>query len=58
MTQRQQVLKQISCPPECGFQVRSHDEAEVIDLTMRHASQKHPAMKVTQAQLKGMVKNA
>ena len=38
MTQRQPSLKQISCPPECGFQVRSHDEAEVIDLTMRHAS--------------------
>lgn len=58
MTQRQQGLKQISCPPECGFQVRSHDEAEVIDLTMSHARKKHPEMKVTPAQLKGMVKNA
>ena len=49
-------LKQISCSPECGFRVRSHDEKEVLGLTMQHVKHAHPKMKVSMSDLKGMMK--
>lgn len=50
-------LKSITCDPACGFMVRSHDEKEVVDLTMEHTKHAHPDMKVTKEDLKKMVKN-
>ena len=52
------VLKQLSCDPVCGFLLKDHDEAEIMDLGMRHVKNSHPDMNVTSDQLKGMIKNA
>ena len=49
-------LSQIECDPACGFMVRSHDEREALDLSMRHAKRAHPEMKVSEADLKKMMK--
>ena len=35
------VLKSVSCPPECGFMCRSHDEAELIEIVKAHAKSAH-----------------
>ena len=35
------MLKQIECPPECGFLVRSHDEKELINIAKTHAKDLH-----------------
>lgn len=50
-------LKEITCDPACGFLVRSHEEKEVIDMTMAHTKHAHPEMKVTKDELKKMVKS-
>ncbi len=50
-------LKSISCDPTCGFMVRSHNEKEVMDLAMTHAKKMHPTMKISQADLKKMIKS-
>lgn len=34
-------LVQVECPPECGFLVRSHDEHELIDIVLSHATNVH-----------------
>jgi len=49
-------LKMVSCDPICGFMLRSHDENEIVSLTMQHANKKHAEMKYTQ--VKGMIKPA
>ena len=49
-------LSQIECDPACGFMVRSHDEREALDLSMRHAKRAHPEMKVSEVDLKKMMK--
>jgi len=51
-------LKKISCDPMCGFKVQSHNEKEVVDLTVQHAKHSHPEAKYSRADIKGMVKNA
>jgi predicted small metal-binding protein len=45
-------LKRISCAPECGFMVQSHDEKEVVNLAMTHVHKAHPSMKVSDKDLK------
>lgn len=57
MDQSQEKLKEISCAPECGFLVRSHDKEEVVSLAKQHVDQKHPGMKVTREKLSEMAKN-
>jgi predicted small metal-binding protein len=36
-----QSLKQISCDPECGFKVQSHDVGEVKEYAMSHVKNVH-----------------
>lgn len=57
MDQPQEKLKEISCAPECGFLVRSHDKEEVVTLAKQHVEQKHPGMKVTREKLNAMARN-
>ena len=35
------LLKQVSCDPECGFMLRSHDEKELIGMVKEHATNAH-----------------
>jgi predicted small metal-binding protein len=35
------ALKTVSCPPECGFMCRSHDEKELIEIVKAHAKAAH-----------------
>lgn len=48
-------LKTVSCAPECGFMVSSHDEQEVIDIVKAHAKQKHEK-EMTDDQVREMIK--
>ncbi|MFH1183288.1 MAG: DUF1059 domain-containing protein [Candidatus Moraniibacteriota bacterium] len=48
-------LKRISCDPECGFVVQSHDETEAMDIARKHAKDKHN-MDVSDEDLKGKMK--
>lgn len=50
-------IKSISCAPECGFMVRSHEGNEVMDIAMRHVKKAHPKMKVTPDDLKSRMKS-
>ncbi len=56
MDKPQEALTEISCPPDCGFTVRSHDKEEVISLAKQHVEKKHPGKKVTTDQLRSMAK--
>ena len=57
MAQSQEKLKEISCSPECGFLVRSHDKKEVVALAKEHIDNKHPSMKVTREKLSEMARS-
>ena len=35
------VLKSVSCAPECGFMVRSHDEKELTAIVIEHSKKQH-----------------
>lgn len=48
-------LKSVSCAPECGFMVRSHDEAEVSSIVIAHAKSRHNK-ELTEKDVKGMMK--
>jgi len=48
-------LKSISCDPDCGFMVRSHDEMETIEIAKKHAKDKHN-MDVSDEDLKAKMK--
>ena len=50
-------LKSIECEPACGFMVRSHDEAEVLNIAKKHAKERHK-MDASDKDLKAMMKNA
>ena len=47
--------KSVSCAPECGFQCRSHDEQELIEIVKAHAKRFHNKT-VTDQQVKEMMK--
>ena len=34
-------LKKIECPSPCNFSVKSHDEKEIVELTLQHSKNKH-----------------
>ena len=38
---KSESLKTVSCPPECGFMCRSHDEKELIEIVKTHAKNAH-----------------
>ena len=52
------TLKKLECDPVCGFMIRSHDENEVIRIALEHAKKFHKEMKITEKDVKGMIKTA
>jgi predicted small metal-binding protein len=48
------VLKKLSCDPSCGFEIQSHDAAEIKKFAAEHAKKSHK-MTVTGKQLEGMI---
>ena len=48
-------LKSVSCDPQCGFKVRSHDENEIVSIVIEH-SKKHHNKTVTEAEVKSVMK--
>lgn len=50
------VLKTVSCAPECGFMVRSHDEKELSAIVIDHAKKYHNKV-MTEKDVKAMTKS-
>lgn len=50
------VLKSVSCDPECGFLVRSHDEKELSAIVIEHAKTHHDKV-ITEKDVKGIMKS-
>ncbi len=48
-------LKKVECGPECGFMVRSHDDKELIDMTVKHVKDRHH-QDLSANEVKGMMK--
>ena len=48
-------LKSVSCDPQCGFMVQSHDEKELTDIVIAHAKEAHN-MDVTANDVKAKMK--
>ncbi len=51
-------LKKLECDPSCGFMARSHDENELIKIGLEHAKGFHKELKITEKDLKSMIKAA
>jgi predicted small metal-binding protein len=51
-------LKSISCDPTCGFMVRSHDENELVEMIKAHGKKMHPDMKMSDEEIRAMIKPA
>jgi predicted small metal-binding protein len=49
------TLKSVSCDPQCGFMVQSHDEKELTDIVVAHAKSAHN-MDVKAEDVKGKMK--
>ena len=49
-------LKKLQCDPVCGFMARSHDEKELIKIGLEHAKKFHKNIKLTEKDLKAMIK--
>ncbi len=50
-------LKMVECGPECGFMVRSHDDDEIVNMTMKHVKDSHHTS-VSRNEVKDMMKAA
>ena len=50
-------MKKIECPAPCNFSVKSHDEKEIVEMTMQHAKKIHN-MSITEQDVKKMIKPA
>jgi predicted small metal-binding protein len=48
-------LYSVTCDPDCGFMVRSHDKKEISSIVIRHAMKAHKK-KVTEQDVMGMMK--
>ena len=48
-------LKKIACPPSCGYVMQSHDENELVDMTMTHARNFHADMNYSRDDIKSLV---
>lgn len=44
--------KKITCDPVCGFEVKSHNDDELLKMGMMHVTRQHPDMKVTEEDMK------
>ncbi|MBI4548977.1 MAG: DUF1059 domain-containing protein [Ignavibacteriae bacterium] len=51
------MMKSVECNPVCGFMIRSYDEKELTSMVMEHAKKHHPQMKMTEKDVKGMMKD-
>jgi len=49
-------LKSVSCDPQCGFKVQSHNEQELTDIVIAHAKKSHN-MDVTAKDVKAKMKS-
>jgi predicted small metal-binding protein len=49
------VLKSVSCAPECGFMVRSHDEKELSAIVIEHSKRQHNKT-ITEKEVKALMK--
>ncbi len=49
------TLKSVTCDPQCGFMVQSHDENELTDIVIAHAKKAHN-MDITAADVKAKMK--
>ena len=54
---KKEGLKVVECPPECGFMVRSHEKAEMIEIVKEHARTHHD-MEMTDDEVKAVMKDA
>lgn len=52
------ALKKLECDPVCGFMIKSHDEKEVIKVALEHAKKFHKGTKITEEDIKAMIKAA
>ena len=50
-------MKKLECPAPCSFSIKSHDEKEIVEMSMQHAQKKHN-MKVAESDVKKMIKPA
>ena len=50
-------MKQIECPAPCNFSLKSHDEKEIVEITIQHAKNKHN-MIIAEQDVKKMIKPA
>ena len=48
-------VKSVSCDPQCGFKVQSHDEQELTDIVIAHAKKAHN-MDITAKDVKAKMK--
>jgi len=48
-------LYSVSCDPDCGFMIRSHDQKEVSDAAIKHMMKAHNK-KVTAKDVKALIK--
>ena len=48
-------LQQVSCDPQCGFMIQSHDSFEITDDVKKHAKKAH-GMDLSDADVKAKMK--
>jgi len=51
------TLKQVSCAPECGFNLRSHDEPELVYFVISHARNVHNKP-ITEREVRALIQPA
>lgn len=51
----EEKLVSVSCDPECGFKVQSHDKAEVVRVVKDHALMAHDK-RVSDEEVESMMK--
>jgi predicted small metal-binding protein len=49
-------LKSVSCTPDCGFMVRSHDDSEIIQIVTDHSRKAHNKT-ITEKEVRGLMKS-
>jgi len=50
-------LKSVSCDPKCGFEIKSHDEKEIVSIVKNHAKNSHK-MSINDNDVRKMMKSA
>lgn len=50
------AMKSFSCDDKCGYMVKSHDGKEVLAAAVAHVKKHHKEMKMSEKQIKEMVK--